>query len=89
MTYLIESLISLSTPSHLSLNTVAAVFYDGKCITENQIMNNGWIGKADGGGSRGRGRGRGDLTGVKPFKPAAKELEGVSDEKRSRGRWLC
>ena len=50
-------------------------------------MNNGWIGKGDGGGSRGkgRGRGRGDLTGVKPFKPAAKELEGVSDEKRSRG----
>ena len=50
-------------------------------------MNNGWMGKGDGvgGGSRGRGRGRGDLTGVKPFKPAAKELEGVSDEKRSRG----
>ena len=47
-------------------------------------MNNGWIGKGDGGGSRGRGRGRGDLTGVKPCKPAAKELEGVSDEKRSR-----
>ena len=44
-------------------------------------MNNGWIGKADGGGSRGRG----GLTGVKPFKPVAKELEGVSDEKRSRG----
>ena len=44
-------------------------------------MNNGWIEKGDGGGSRGRG----DLTGVKPFKPAAKELEGVSDEKRSRG----
>ena len=26
-----------------------------------------------------------DLTGVKQFKPAAQELEGVSDEKRSRG----
>ena len=48
-------------------------------------MNNEWIGKGDGGGSRGRGRGRGDLTGVKIFKLAAKELEGVSDEKRSRG----
>ena len=48
-------------------------------------MNNGWIGKGDGGGSRGTGRGRGDPTGVKPFKPVAKELEGVSDEKRSRG----
>ena len=55
-------------------------------------MNDGWIGKGDGGGSRVRGRGggrgrgrvRGDLTGVKPCKPAAKELEGVSDEKRSR-----
>ena len=74
-------------------NTVAAIFHDRKCIAENQfkIMNNGWIGKGDGvgGGSRGRGkgrgRGRGDLTGVKPFKPVAKELEGVSDEKRSRG----
>ena len=50
-------------------------------------MNNRWMGKVDGvgGGSRGRGRGRGDLTGVKPFKRVAKELEGVSDEKRSRG----
>ena len=54
-------------------------------------MNNRWMGKGDGvgGGSRGRGRGRDDLTGVKPFKPVAKELEGVSDEKRSRGKWLC
>ena len=57
----------------------------GKCIAENQIkiMNNGWIGKGDGvgGGSRGRGKGRGDLTKVKPLKPAKE----VSDEKRSRG----
>ena len=66
-------------------NTVAAIFHDGKWITENQIkiMNNGWMGKGDGvgGGSRGRGRGRGDLTKVKPLKPAKE----VSDEKRSRG----
>ena len=46
-------------------------------------MNNGWMGKGDGvgGGSRGRGRKRGDLTRVKPLKPAKE----ASDEKRSRG----
>ena len=42
-------------------------------------MNNGWMGKGDGVG--GGSRGRGDLTRVKPLKPAKE----VSDEKRSRG----
>ena len=43
-------IFSFSLKPKLFANTVAAIFYDGKCIAENQIkiMNNGWNGKGDG-----------------------------------------